>query len=217
MREHQKRPKLLPPRIAEGLFQETGQRTSRAVPYGLHADAVIDEPARQVKLVFANCGNQGAVFHVYDRKHLDLIARRYTVEAGKLLSAAWRLEPDASFDLWVLGPNGLLRHVYGRGSAHGARAVARYDVRARALRVQLTAGDDHDAAFHLEVDPYGSNLAADLSIRAGSTAEHIWRVDRSHDWYDVSVRAGEVTWRLAGRLERTLHGMSDPLMAVHLK
>jgi hypothetical protein len=34
-------------------------------------------------------GRAGAVFHVYDRKHLDKIPRRYTVEAGKTLSDTW--------------------------------------------------------------------------------------------------------------------------------
>ena len=39
--------------------------------------------------VAAETGAVAAVFHVYDRKHLDRIPRRYTVEAGKQLTGAW--------------------------------------------------------------------------------------------------------------------------------
>ena len=67
---------------APGLpVQETGVRPSRALPYVLHASAHVDADAGTVKLLFVNTGFQGAVFHVYDKLHLDRIPQRYAVEA----------------------------------------------------------------------------------------------------------------------------------------
>ena len=42
-------------------------------------------------LSFRNEGAAGAVFHVYDRTHLERIPRRYTVEAGRSLTDRWEI------------------------------------------------------------------------------------------------------------------------------
>src|SRR5690606_12212295 len=65
-------------------------------------------------LVFENGGEAGAVYHVYDLKHLDRIPRRYTVEAGKSLSDGWDVVSDqGSYDLEVYGPNGYFHKFSG--------------------------------------------------------------------------------------------------------
>ncbi len=70
------------PAIAQELFQEPGIRPSRALPYILTVNASVSSP--NISLTFVNSGTQGVVFHVYDQLHLNLIPRRYTVEAGDL-------------------------------------------------------------------------------------------------------------------------------------
>ncbi|RBH34805.1 phospholipase C, phosphocholine-specific, partial [Pseudomonas sp. MWU13-2860] len=59
------------PALPELPVQAVGLRRSRALPYELHASARVDGNAGTVELIFANSGKAAAVFHVYDRRHLD--------------------------------------------------------------------------------------------------------------------------------------------------
>src|SRR4029078_11061532 len=101
--------------------QEEGTRPSRALPYELHVTTrVRPGPERpQVELTFGNTGTAGAVFHVYDRKHLDRAPRRFTVEPAKPLATKWEVADAAGdYDLWLIAPNGFHRHVTGRAAVH---------------------------------------------------------------------------------------------------
>jgi phospholipase C len=108
-------PSPIAPAAPQPLVQEIGVRYSRALPYELHTSAHVDVATSVVTLVFANTGRAGAVFHVYDKHHLDRIPRRYTVEPGKALDDAWVVATDdgGSYDLSVFGPNGFHRHFKG--------------------------------------------------------------------------------------------------------
>ena len=82
--------KTLPPRRAAG----DAAAALSADRHALVARAAVRAERRRaasgkadgVQLQFGNTGQQGAVFHVYDKRHLDRIPRRYTVEAGKTLT-----------------------------------------------------------------------------------------------------------------------------------
>ena len=114
-------------------------RRSRALPYELHASARVDGNAGTVELIFANSGKAAAVFHVYDRRHLDAPPRRYTVEAGKQLSGLWRVNYDANlYDLWVLGPNGFHRHFTGDAGQLGRLSKAQPEIRSVTSRPPAT-------------------------------------------------------------------------------
>jgi phospholipase C len=130
----------------EPLFQEPGLRRSRALPYELHVEARAEHGASKLGLTFRNTGSIGAVVHVYDRLHLDRIPRRYTVEAGKVLTDDWKLgETNGRYDLWVYGTNSFLREFRGtlQTNAHAPEVDLQYDVSARAVRVIATnRGDD---------------------------------------------------------------------------
>ena len=125
---HLQRPKILPPRAPQRLFQESGIRRSRPLPYVLHVDADFAQGGNKATLEFINEGSAAAVFHVYDRQHLDRIPYRYTVEAGKQLAAEWLADSDGQFDLLVLSTNGFVRSFSGRPepSASGLKVSARY-------------------------------------------------------------------------------------------
>src|SRR3546814_9516890 len=87
--------------------QVRGVRFSRALPYELHTSGRADAAGGAMQLLFANTGTAAAVFHVYDRLHLDRLPRRYTLEAGTELDGRWDTTADGgAYDLWVLGPNG---------------------------------------------------------------------------------------------------------------
>ena len=98
------------------LYQERGFRYSRALPYELSVSAQVGANGK-IGLSFRNTGKQGAVFHVYDKFHLDQIPRRYTVEARKeLRDDFWNVitSDNGRYDLLVYGPNGFIRSFRAR-------------------------------------------------------------------------------------------------------
>jgi phospholipase C len=205
---HLARPKLLPPRDAEQRFQEPGLRPSRALPYVLHVDAT--GIANQITLDFINGGGAGATFHVYDKRHLDRLPRRYAVEAGKSLSDQWALDADGGFDLLVLGPNGFMRSFEGADAAELPRLVARGDRSSKALNVSVTGAGAATLAFG--EDRYGVNKSRTIRSAERSPAKLRWSAEESHGWYDFSVISEGAVIRLAGRLEDGRNSFSDPLM-----
>jgi len=210
---HLQRPKALPPRTPQDLFQEKGIRRSRALPYVLHVDARIDAGKKAVVLDFINEGTAGAVFHVYDKRDLDRIPRRYTVEAGKKIDDRWTVGADGAFDLWVLGPNGFHRAFRGT-LAEAARAptmTARYNIKQRALAFAFSnEGGDAQEAKILR-DAYLPSAGTTVTVASRGKAAQTWQTSKDHDWYDVSVALPGIEIRLAGRIERGTHGISDPL------
>ena len=210
---HLQRPKALPPRAPQDLFQEKGIRRSRALPYALHVDARIDSADKTVALDFINQGSAGAVFHVYDKLNLDRIPRRYTVEAGKAIDDRWSVGPDGGFDLWVLGPNGFHRAFRGT-LAEAVRApamTARYDRKRGGLAFTFvnTGGDAQEAKIFR--DAYVATTAKSVTVESRGKAVETWPAPKEHDWYDVTVALPGMEVRLAGRIERGGHGISDPL------
>jgi len=211
---HLQRPKLLPPRAPQALFQEAGVRRSRALPYALHVDAGIEGAGDALSLSFVNEGSVGAVFHVYDRNNLDRIPRRYTVEAGKSLADRWMGSAAGECDLWVLGPNGFLRHVKAvLGKAAGLPIPqARYDRKGGALTLAWRNVGDRPATVRLGEDAYGKSPARTVTVAAKGRAAERWPVSETHGWYDLTIAMDGLEMRLAGRIETGRHGISDPLM-----
>jgi phospholipase C len=105
-------PAITPPANAMLPVQATGTRPSRALPYELDVSARSHIRRGKLELVFANTGDAAAVFHVYDKLHLERLPRRYMVEPNKRLDDDWDAMADngGRYDLWVLGPNGFHRH-----------------------------------------------------------------------------------------------------------
>lgn len=212
---HIQRPRITPPETPEPLFQEVGTRPSRALPYELHAAAQVDNNAERVTLTFRNTGKVGAVFHVYDRLHLDRIPKRYTVEAGKSLSDVWETQSDdGRYDLFVLAPNGFRRDFVGETAQTATLAEAELRYRPREQKVQLIVHNRgrEPVALRLEHNAYGLP-GGTLEIRAGGRATREWSVADSGNWYDFSLREGNFVRRAAGRMETGKAGVSDPAMA----
>ena len=201
--------------MPQDLFQEKGIRRSRALPYVLHVDARIDAGGRAVVLDFINEGAAGAVFHVYDKRDLDRIPRRYTVEAGKRIDDRWGVGADGAFDLWVLGPNGFHRAFRGT-LADAARApalTARYNVKQRALAFAFVNDGSDAQEAKIVRDTYAPSVGKTVTVASRGKAVEAWPTPKDHDWYDVTVALQGIEVRLAGRIERGAHGISDPLTA----
>lgn len=202
--------------------QDRGLRYSRALPYVLQAHARPSHHTRELYLSFDNQGCAGAVFHVYDRLHLERLPRRYTVEAGKALDDSWSTrEDDGQYELWVMGPNGFLRHFSGCVARHHShhRPLPELELRYHPSRsaVELIARNHGTVSCELAVTPnaYGTEALGRLELPARGHARQRLSLRESARWYDFSVRSARLSgWfeRFAGRLENGRDGFSDPAL-----
>lgn len=203
-------PEPLPP------AQATGQRRSRALPYALEVRAEVADC--RIELTFENKGTVGAVFHVYDRHHLDRAPRRFTTGVGVSgpLVVDWDCRPGEPYDLWVLGPNGFHRHVAGTAST--SEVQARLETDGDRNAVTLTLHNPGHLTRRLDVRPmaYGSALMAKaVALAPGVTITERWPLSATGGWYDLAVRIpGDEHFlrRFAGRIETGRDSITDPAM-----
>lgn len=204
--------------------QAKGTRPSRALPYELHVSAREDATSRVAWLLFSNTGKAAAVFHVYDRLHLDRVPRRYVVEPGKELHGSWDVfaADGGKYDLWVLGPNGFHRAFSGdvsKVTAAGASAPeirVCYDVANAAVYLTLINTGSAPCTFAVQPNAYRTDGPWLYEIPAGKQLEQHWPVGLQGNWYDFSVTTaqGGFTRRFAGRIETGADSVSDPAMGV---
>jgi phospholipase C len=209
---HLQRPRIMPPSAPQPLMQERGTRPSRALPYELYVDATADAGGGEIAITFANAGQAGAVFHVYDRLDLARIPRRYTVEAGKQVGDRWAVSANGTYDLWVLGPAGFMRGFQGTAAGVPPRLTARYDRRAPALLLAVRGGGA-PAEIVVRDDVYGAAAEERLALRPAATQKIARSAQASGGWYDITVAGEGFAYRYAGRIETGRHGVSDPALA----
>lgn len=207
--EAMRRPKPLAPQVPEKLFQERGSRLSRALPYVLAAEAAVE--VDRIVLSFRNDGAMGAVFHVYDKRHLERIPRRYTVEAGKQLHDDWRTD-EGSYDLWILGPNGFVRAVAGHVTQASVLAQLVPEPAARTVAIRLTSADRVRRNVTLRSTVYVPRVRQSIVLTPGHTKTVRWDVSQSGNWYDLTVESPGFLRQFAGRLETGRDSVSDPAM-----
>jgi phospholipase C len=200
-----------------GARQARGMRPSRALPYELHVSGRATPSGSTMELIFGNTGSVGAVFHVYDRIHLDRIPRRYTVEAGKQLRDRWNTGDDeGGYDLWVLGPCGFHRSF--RGAVPTTPEAARPEIKVRYdaenYSLKLVVFNRGRAPCEVTVQPnaYRTDGPWVLPVKARGRAQHAWGLGGSGNWYDFKVTAENFERRFAGRMETGESGVSDPEM-----
>nr|WP_232073447.1 phospholipase C, phosphocholine-specific [Variovorax sp. RA8] len=211
------------PATPQPLFQEAGVRPSRALPYELHTSARVDSRG-MLSLMFANTGKQGAVFHVYDKLHLDRIPRRYTVEAGKTLSDTWNAGASDSgkYELWVYGPNGFVRTFEGDALFHDTAAFqpevqVGYQAHSGHLYLRVRNNGKQRGRVTITANAYNKHGPWTMDIKPGDIETQHWNLQTSGDWYDFTVSADNFERRFAGRVESARPGVSDPAMALHLQ
>ncbi len=210
------------PATPQPLFQEQGTRFSRALPYELHTSARI-QPNGLVSLTFSNTGTQGAVFHVYDKLHLDRIPRRYTVEAGKMLTDDWNTGATDSgkYELWVYGTNGFVRTFKGDAIASSAadfqpEVQVCYEPVNGQVYVKVHNTGPKGGTATVQSNAYRTDGPWTLDVAAGATGVLNWDLGQSGRWYDFTVTAANFERRFSGRVETGKPSVSDPAMALHL-
>jgi len=210
------------PAMPELPVQAWGIRPSRALPYELHVHAKERAKEGKVALLFVNSGRAGAVFHIYDKNHLDRIPRRYTVGAGHEIGGEWDVRDDAgSYDLWVLGPNGFHRHFTGKLTQQHHKLPepeirVEYDRRRDGLRLILLNRGNEPCTFRLEANAYQHRWEP-LKVRLSARDDRDYLVPLKHsaNWYDFTARVvglDAYSRRFAGHMETGRHSLSDPGM-----
>jgi phospholipase C len=204
--------------------QDSGVRYSRALPYVLHAHAREEASLPELRLRFDNYGSVGAVFHVYDHRHLDRVPRRYTVEAGKQLDDTWDTRADQGrYQLQVIGPNGFARGFEGTLPSDDASAAAIPQVtlvyHSDAGELELIAENLGAQACKLRVTPgvYRQDSVLLVDLPAGlDPVSRRWPIDHNANWYDFRVTCDVLQgWSrsFAGRMENDADGISDPALS----
>ncbi len=199
------------------LLQERGTRPSRALGYELHAGTTAIS-ATALTLEFHNSGSIGAVFHVYDRLHLDRIPRRYTVEAGKQLSDSWDLAADAGkHDLWVYGPHGFVRVFRNLAPVTASMPQCSLEYQAAQGSVVLTLDNFGTAPCQLLIsdEAYSSGGPWQIALMPGESRQQTFDIGSTGNWYDLAVRLegnDAVLQQFAGRMETGQHSISDPAL-----
>ena len=205
--------------------QPSGTRPSRALPYELHTSARADVTRSQLTLLFSNTGNAAAVFHVYDRLHLDRIPRRFVVEAGKQLEDTWNvfMQDAGRYDLWVLGPNGYHRGFTGDLAAQLVKDAVQpevrvcYDIANGNVYLTMMNRGQGEAHFVVRAKAYRDDGPWTATVAAGKSVDIHWDLTGSASWYDFVVTCTEqpgFSRRFAGRVETGRHGVSDPAMGL---
>lgn len=204
--------------------QEPGVRKSRALPYEffVHArlrDQETDAVMEKVWIDFANTGEAGVGFYVYNGVKPDDNPRRYTISANKSLSDYWLTkEVNGAYDLSIYGPNGYHCHFGGNveevrthGKAHPEVKV-RYDVTKGDLSLTLTNFGSAPCTFKV-VNAYNKDASHSYSVTAGASVDDHWELGTSSNWYDLSITVAEMPSymrRFAGHVETGRPGTSDP-------
>jgi phospholipase C len=204
--------------------QPTGTRPSRALPYELHTSAKADVVNGKLQLLFSNTGKAAAVFHVYDKLHLDRLPRRYMVEAGKMLDDTWAAMTDdgGAYDLWVLGPNGFHRHFKGNLNAlrtSNATPEVRvcYDIANGNVYLSMRNDGKTACRFTINAKAYRNDGPWTATVNGGASVDQHWELASSGQWYDFAVTCDAdpaYYRRFAGRVETGKHTVSDPAMGM---
>jgi phospholipase C len=210
--------------------QENGIRPSRALPYQLRATSEVRADRHEIDVTFGNAGTEAAVFHVYDNLRLDLVPRRYTVEAGKTVQDTWTIpvigahalndsqhsQQCAMYDLWMLGPNGFHRAFRG-AIRNDINTVAETEViylpAENALKLLLHNRGVTPVAFSVTANAYLHHGIWRQVTRPNEIQSLQWTISGSGNWYDFTVRIDEdarFVRRFAGRMENGGPSTSDP-------
>jgi phospholipase C len=208
-------PKAEAPSTPSALYQEKGTRFSRALPYRLNTRFEGLNQENKARLIFENEGTAGAVFHVYDLKHLDRIPRRYTVEARKSLSDEWNLAEDGNaYDLEVYGPNGYFHKFSGNIGSAEPQVSLGFNHKRGSLSARISNRQKSPMNIQLVANTYSHEAPPPFRLDSGKSKTVEWQLADSGNWYDFSVKTGGAfLYRFAGRVETGRHSISDPAMA----
>lgn len=192
--------------------QEPGTRHARPIPYAFHVSCRM-EPGK-VWLEFANPGEAGAAFYVYDGRAMQTPPRRYAISPGQRLSDYWPASSDGKgYELSAYGPNGYLFQCRGdRVEPAGPEVVVSSDGAACGAHIALSNSGSKPCTLTIR-NSYGKREARHYTLAAGARTEDRWPLSTSSGWFDFSVTSDHspaFLRRFAGHVETGLPSTSDP-------
>ncbi|HEX6508348.1 MAG TPA: phospholipase domain-containing protein, partial [Chloroflexota bacterium] len=207
--------------------QEKGIRPSCALPYELNAEGGLsaDGTSLELRLTAGNTlhGGRaaGAPFNVYLR---DLIRREgdgfqaatYAVEAG---ASVVRSYPRSMFrerySVEVHAPNGFYRSFTGAGSSAPVQVELEYEKHGSGLTGNVIVhlrNRGSKAVEAIVVDNAYRSEQQQRRVQAGDSGSVLLNLQKSHGWYDFSVKTDGAEARYAGRVETGSASFTDLLM-----
>jgi len=206
------------PAVQRATEQMPGQRPHRPLPYDFDVVATAT-PERRLRIEMINRGRTGAAFTVHDNSD-EQEPWHYTIGAGdRFASEQWHDDgPLSTYDLTLRGPNGYWRRYAGRLDALGVAAEVLLVPRPASDAVELVLRNAGLApmTFLAALDdryPAQDARRLSLAVEPGATANRVWRLAASDNWYDLTVTVdGDAHFlrRFAGKVETGRPGRTDP-------
>lgn len=209
--------------------QEPGTRPSCAIPYELHVAGNLskDKTTFEISLRAGNKAfgekSVGAPFIIYAINPYggeELRVWNYAVKAGDTLKQTWNLSDfeGGKYHLRVYGPNGFFREFAGDGRDLDTTVICGYaQDKAGKQKGDLEFRIDNNGAKMVSVsiidNVYGAK-PLNLKVSAGGQSSGLVKLDKSHNWYDVSIQIDQSATirRYAGHVETGKESVTDPFM-----
>lgn len=197
--------------------QEPGVRPARPLPYDLHVRDSVDIRNKRLHMELENRGGQGAHFWVY-ADDPQYAPKRYTVEAGKVLSDDFPATSSGNYAWTVYGPNGFVRLMKGGISAAGFSDTAllgmavHYDSPQDVLLIEVRNQGAKALSVRLTDAVYGNPEQA-AALAPESAHVFVWEVKACGHWYDAALAVAEYPdyiRRFAGHIETGRASCTDP-------
>ena len=164
----------------------------------------------------------GVPFNVYLRKAAAgnrMQAATYAVKPGDSLHQQFPLSlfTNAKYSIDVHGPNGFYRSFHGDPASRHVQVHTEYEaIGTRVtgnMRVHMRNTGNESLTVAIQDNSYHAGMVV-KTIAAARTESVVLPVQRSHGWYDftVKVKGSEAEARFAGRVETGRPSFSDPLM-----
>ncbi len=212
--------------------QEQGIRPACALPYELYADGSLGADGKYYEIRL-NAGNQvhgaraaGAPFNVYLRNTKEgsgagggMVVATYAIKPGDSLMRQYpfSLFADAGYAIEVHGPNGFYRSFTGRADSRPIAVRTSYEQRGTDLTgnvlVHLRNPAIEPVTVEIRDNAYRAKSVT-ARIEPGQETAVILPLEKSHGWYDYTVKAtgSDAEERFAGRVETGRASFSDPFM-----
>lgn len=202
-----------------GALQESGTRPSCPLPYELLVNAAAH--GAELTLVMEARADafgkaaQGAPFNAYSYG-AEMQCRSYAVRAGDVVRDVMPIA--GPYRVRLDGPNGFMREFTGRQAGTGAGrpiaivvAYAGGNAASGQLDIRLSNHDRTARDVTIRDESYWAPIQH-VTVAAGGRSSVTVDTDRSHGWYDFTVRSGDLAYRYAGRVETGKWSISDPAM-----
>jgi len=213
--------------------QEKGIRPACALPYELHADAILTVDKKSVEITFAAKKDihgdkaAGAPFKVYapgsHKKNGETGNGHnwdYAVASGSTVTDIWNLDDfeNSLYNLRVYGPNGFYRELKGGNYDPAISVAIKYNAGGTSLTLALQNSGTEKCTVQVNSNDYKTgNQIIQLGAAGSATVVSAVTLDltASFGWYDFTVIVdGKNIYerRYAGRIETGKNSFTDPVM-----